>query len=454
MSRVEERKKREHIQKKDWIEYVKIYGLLTVSMVILFLLGHAWRKAEEVPVQPIPVAEVVTAAEDKEETQSPNRPEDKNIPEEAQASPPESDRKSNGAAASGLAGQKEKTWSSQELEELLSSMSLEEKIGQMIMGRLTALNGGTEPTAMTETVKTTLDTYHIGGVIFFEENIRTPDQVREFIAALQAERQVPLLIGVDEEGGPIRRIGNNPAMNTAEIPSMSEIGATEDSQSAYEVGATIGGSLKSLGFNVNFAPVADVLSEEGNPAVGERSFGSDPVLVSSMVGAEVRGLQDNGVSAVLKHFPGLGGSSGDPHQGPATTERSLTEMREAEFLPFEAGMDSGCDFIMAGHIAAPQVTGDNTPSSLSETMITKILRDGLGYDGVVITDALDMEAVTQSYSPGQAAVMAVQAGADILLMPPDIPAVCEALQTAIQDGSLTEERINASVMRILKLKLS
>ena len=237
------------------------------------------------------------------------------------------------------------------------------------------------------------------------------------------------------------------------FPNMAEIGAVNDAQKAYEVGSAIGGYLSEYGFNMDFAPDADVLTNSANQVIGSRSFGTDAQLVWSMASQVARGLKDRGVQPVYKHFPGHGATLGDTHDGFAYTEKTLDELMEAELVPFANAVKSGENCIMAAHIAAPGVTGDETPASLSYGLITGVLREKLGFDGVVVTDALNMGAIQILYSSGQAAVAAVEAGADLLLMPADFDAAYEAVLQAVQEGKISRERLDLSVRRIGRMKL-
>jgi len=234
---------------------------------------------------------------------------------------------------------------------------------------------------------------------------------------------------------------------------MSAIGATKDTGRAYDVGTKIGGFLNTLGFNMDNAPVADVITNPANTVIGARSFGTDCNLVSEMVLAEMRGLEEQNVIPVIKHYPGHGATEADTHKGYAYTNKTLDEMMENELVPFIDAIEAGAEVIMAAHISCPNVVGDDTPTSVSETMINEILRGKLGYQGIVVTDALNMGAIAEEYSSGQAAVKALKAGVDILLMPEDFKAAYDGVISAVRDGEVTEERIDESVKRIINLKM-
>ncbi|MDE6319132.1 MAG: beta-N-acetylhexosaminidase, partial [Lachnospiraceae bacterium] len=224
-----------------------------------------------------------------------------------------------------------------------------------------------------------------------------------------------------------------------------------DTAKAREAGTAIGAYLKEIGFNVDFAPVADVSSGEDS-ILRDRAFGTDPQLVKEMVSNAVGGIEDNGISACLKHFPGVGSTTEDTHDGRVEITKSLEEMRASDFVPFQAGIEAGVDFVMVSHATAPALDDNNVPSSLSRKVITDTLRGELGFQGVIITDALDMTAITDYYTPEEAAVMAIEAGADMLLMPEDFEKAYGAVLAAVQEGKITEERIDESLERIYRVK--
>lgn len=337
--------------------------------------------------------------------------------------------------------------------DILEKMTLEEKVAQLFFVTPEGITGVDVATAAGETTKNAISRYPVGGIIYFAQNIYSEDQIRSMIRNTQSYSEIPLFIGVDEEGGSlVARIANNPAFPVQKFPNMIEIGATGDSSKAYEVGSTIASYLKDYGFNLDFAPDADVLTNPANTAIGNRSFGGDPDLVADMVAEAVKGFQENQVSSVIKHFPGHGGTDTDSHNGAAVVNRSLDELRSAEFLPFQAGIEAGADLVMVGHLQVPQVISDDTPSSLSSEMITDILRGELGYQGIVITDSLSMGAVTEYYTPAEAAVKCIQAGGDMLLMPQNFEQAYQGVLSAVENQTITEERLNESVLRILKVK--
>lgn len=334
-------------------------------------------------------------------------------------------------------------------ESCIAEMPLEDKIAGLFMITPESLTGVDTVIQAGDTTKQKLSEYPVGGLVYFQKNIKSKDQLQEMLAATKNAIYYPVFLAVDEEGGAVSRVAESGI--AANVGSQAEIGKTCDPAKAEESGVTIGNYLSECGFNVDFAPVADVISE-GNTTIGDRSFGTDPNVVGSLVAAEVTGLQSTGVSACLKHFPGMGDTTEDTHDGKAVSQKTLDDMRANDFPAFQAGIDAGTDFVMVGHMALPNVIGDETPCSLSDKIINDILRNELGYDGIVITDALDMSAITESYTSEQAAVMAIQAGADMLLMPEDFQAAYDGVLKAVQDGTISEERINESLKRIYRVK--
>lgn len=350
-------------------------------------------------------------------------------------------------------GQTEEEKLDAKVQDLIAGMSLKEKVAQMFFVTPENLTGVDVATQAGETTRQALTQYPVGGLIYFSKNIYDEEQLTTMIRNSQSYSEIPLFIGVDEEGGSlVARIANHPNFDVEKFPDMAEIGATGDPSRAYEVGSTIASYLKDYGFNLDFAPDADVLTNPNNTAIGVRSFGSDPDMTAQMVEQAVKGFQDHQVSAVIKHFPGHGGTTTDSHNGAAIVDRSLEELRSAEFLPFEAGIQAGVDMVMVGHLQVPQVISDDTPASLSSEMITDVLRNELGYDGIVITDSLSMGAITTYYTSADAAVKCIQAGGDMLLMPYSFMEAYQGVLDAVNSGEISEERINESVTRILKVK--
>ncbi len=338
------------------------------------------------------------------------------------------------------------------VSDVLSKMTLKEKIGQMFIVCTDSLDFNAE-TKVSDKMRQKLKEYTPGGVIFFSYNLKNRDQVKTMIADIQATQEIPLFISVDEEGGSVARIANSKNMKTTKFPSMSEIGKTGDSKNAYNVGETIGKEIKELGFNLDFAPVADINTNTENTEIGNRSFGSDAKTVSEMVAQEVKGLQAQGVSSTLKHFPGQGECGEDTHKGYVNLNETIDRLRDVEFQPFESGISAGADMVMMSHVAVSQVTGKETPASLTKLMVNDILREELQFDNVIITDAMNMKVITKFYDADQAAVMAVEAGNDMILMPDNFEQAYEGVLEAVKDGTLSESQIDESVSRILAVKI-
>ena len=338
------------------------------------------------------------------------------------------------------------------VSDILSRMTLEEKVGQLFIVSTDSLDFDAE-TEKTDQMIERLEKYKPGGVIFFSFNIKDRKQLTKFITDMQATASIPLFIAVDEEGGNVSRVASNDKMGLEKIASMSEIGQTGDSREAYRVGETIGSGIHELGFNLDFAPVADVRTNETNTEIGDRSFGSDPALVSEMVSMEVKGLQSQGVSATLKHFPGQGDTGEDTHKGYVDLDTNIDRLRKVEFKPFEAGIKAGADFVMVSHVSVKAVTGQDVPASLSKLMVSDILRDELSFDGIIITDALNMKGITKFYDSLQASQMAVEAGNDMILMPDDFVTSCEGLTELVEEGTVSESVIDRAVSRILEVKI-
>lgn len=346
----------------------------------------------------------------------------------------------------------------QQAVDFVAGMTLEQKIAQMFVITPEALTGYPNVTAAGDTTKTCYQQKPVGGIIYMEENLLGSEQTTKMLTDMQAIAEettgLPAFLSVDEEGGTVTRIAKNEAFGVNDVGNMSEIGASGDTSKAGQAGVTLGTYLKALGFNVDFAPVADVLTNPDNTVIGTRSFGSDPQTVADMVSAELQGLQSQGVYGVVKHFPGHGGTAGDSHEAAVTLDKGIEDLMATELVPFERAVQDGVSFVMVGHISVPSVVGDDTPASLSQMMVSSVLREQLGYDGIVITDALNMGAVTGNYSSDQAAVLAVNAGVDMLLMPQDYEAAYNGLLAAVQEGTISEERIDESVVRIVRVKLS
>lgn len=328
-----------------------------------------------------------------------------------------------------------------EVNTITAGMTLEEKVWQLFFVAPEALEGGSTAEQP------------VGGIVYFTDDFKDRQQTIDMITAAQAGSEIPLFIGVDEEGGRVARAGSVPELGTTLLPPMQEIGETGNTNEAYNAGVTLGTDLSELGFNVDFAPVADVLINKHNTEIGDRAFGKEPELVADMTASLVKGMESTGVSSVLKHFPGHGSVKTNSHNGYAESTRTYEELKECEFIPFEAGIDAGSDFVMVSHMTLTAATDEKVPSSVSAEVVSGFLRSDLKFEGVIITDAFNMGAITDEYTSGQAAVKTLNAGVDMILMPEDLDEAYNAILTAVQNGTIAEERINKSVRRILFVKI-
>lgn len=342
-------------------------------------------------------------------------------------------------------------------EAILKKMTLEEKAAQLFIITPEALTGIQTVVQAGTATQEKINQYPVGGLIYFSQNMTSYSQTKKMLANIQqySEKRtgLPLFLCVDEEGGTVARVGNNSAFQVEKIDNMKKIGESGDVSKALEAGDTIGTYLSNLGFNLDFAPVADVLTNSENTVVKQRSFGSDAQLVSDMSLSVLEGLNNHGVYGTLKHFPGHGATAADTHEGYAYTDKTKEELMKSEWIPFIDGIENGTDMIMVGHISVPSITDDHTPASLSSEVIQDILRDELGFEGLVVTDALNMGAIQNSYGSAEAAVKAVQAGVDLLLMPADFNSAYNGIISAVKTGKITEERLDESVVRIIQAKL-
>lgn len=336
---------------------------------------------------------------------------------------------------------------------ILEDMTEREKICQLFIVTQEEITGASPVTRSGEASRKAIEEQPVGGIIYFSQNLVSRDQCSAMIDNLQSYSKLGLFIAVDEEGGIVSRLGSRESMGVTHFPAMGKIGDSERTEDAYEVGRTLGDELAELGFNLDFAPVADVNSNEDNPVIGSRAFHSDPQIAADMVAACVRGFADSGTLCTLKHFPGHGDTGTDSHYGIARSGKTLEELYECELIPFRAGIDAGAPVIMTGHITLPEVTGSDVPATLSHEIITQLLREELGFDGLIITDSMIMQAITDRYSASTAAVMAIQAGVDMILMPESLSDAVAGIEEALDSGELTMERIDECVLRILETKL-
>ncbi len=335
--------------------------------------------------------------------------------------------------------------------EILASMTEEEKICQLFIITPEQLTGDSPVTAAGEKTREALSENPVGGLIYFSMNLVSREQTAKMLEHTQSFSRYGLFLAVDEEGGLVSRVGNNPDMGTTVFPPMGQLQSDEE---AYEAGFTIGSDLRALGFNLDFAPIADVHSNFYSDVIGERAFSTDPNIAAGRVSACVKGFFESGILCTLKHFPGHGDTVEDSHYGVAQSEKTLERLAHCEFLPFSSGIEAGAPLVMVGHIALPNVTGEMTPATLCRPIVTGLLRERLGFGGVIVTDSMQMLAITENYSSGEAALLALEAGVDMILIPEDFSAAKEYLLEKVSDGTLPIERIDESVLRILEAKLA
>lgn len=367
---------------------------------------------------------------------------------------------------------------SEAIKAIIDKMTLEQKVAQLFVVSPETLTGVDSVQYAGDMTYQALQDYPVGGIVFAKDNIDSSSQFGTMTDNLQSYSEeisgLPLFLAAAEEGGSASVLGNNDNLDEyyensysdddsdyssssansvhSGAPSRSEIGRKDDSTNAYEAGKSIGSLMSAYGLNLDLAPVADVLS--GNSTgIGNRTFGTDAQTVSDMALEVIRGIQEEDVNAAMKYFPGYGAASSNMSGFPVINS-SLDELKKKEFLPYSNAIAQGMDFVMVGHISVPNVTGDDTPASLSEKMISEVLRKDLGFKGIVMTDYLNDKTIVKNYGAADAAVKAIQAGADLLLEPDDLEAAYEGVLKAVKKGDITEDRLDESIYRILRVKLS
>jgi beta-N-acetylhexosaminidase len=329
----------------------------------------------------------------------------------------------------------------------IDTMSLEEKIGQMMMVGLDGYSINKESLRM-------IKEYHIGGFVILGKNIKDSETLLNLVNALKAKNKeknsVPLLLSIDEEGGIVSRLPH-PFVN---LPSNNRVGSKNDEELARKLGVLQAKKLNYFGLNMNFAPVLDINSNLNNPVIGSRSYGNNPDLVSRMGIQTIKGIESEGIIPVVKHFPGHGDTSVDSHTSLPIVHHDIDRLTEFELIPFEEAVKHNVNVIMTAHILLPKIDNES-PATLSKAIITDILRERLGFDGVVITDDLTMGAISKNYQLGEAVVKAILAGNDMVLIAhgeENRKQAVASLLSAVRSGKIPEKRIDESVYRILCLK--
>ena len=331
----------------------------------------------------------------------------------------------------------------------LQTMTQEEKIWQLFMVRPEDITNVETATRAGEATEKALTQYPVGGICYFAANLEDQEQVVEMLSKTQSYSKTPLFLAIDEEGGTVSRAGSNEELAVTHLPAAAELGKAGDNVAVLQAGQTLAGELTALGFNVNFAPVADIITNPNNTEIGDRAYSDDPETAALMVAAMTRGLQEGGMAACLKHFPGHGSTEADSHEGKSLSTRTLEELQQNEWLPFRAGIDQGSKFVMVSHMTNENISP--LPASLSPEVMN-FLRQDLNFDGIIITDSLQMKAIVGYYGADEAAVLALKAGADMLLMSNSAEKAYNGIIAALETGELTQERIDESVLRILTAK--
>ena len=331
---------------------------------------------------------------------------------------------------------------------LLDGMTTHEKICQLLIVQPEVLTGGSTVTGMTDSLAAALREYPVGGVLLSAQNMTSGEQLAALTGALADGCKTAPLISVDEEGGRVARLMNT--VGTTKLGSMYSYRA-QGTQGAHDNAQTIARDIAAYGFNTDFAPVADVWTNKRSNAIGDRAYSDDYDEAATLVAAAVKGFHDGGVICCLKHFPGHGSTATDSHNGAATVDKTLPQLRQEDLKPFVSGIAAGADMVMVGHLTVP--TMDDMPASLSHKIVTNLLRHDLGFRGVIVTDGLQMQALAQ-YTDGEKAVLALAAGNDMLLEISDVPGAVAAVEQALADGTLTQAALDASVLRVLQLKLA
>jgi len=345
------------------------------------------------------------------------------------------------------------------IQKALAQLTLEEKIGQMMMPDFRRAQGK-NGTALSPGIAETIQQHHIGGVILFRENVGTTEQTIRLVHEYQqAAQKYGLLVAIDQEGGVVSRLQSG-----TDLPGNMALGAARSRALAWRAGDVIGSELASLGINTNFAPDLDVNNNPDNPVIGVRSFGEDPQLVGDLGVAYMRGLQHNGIIATVKHFPGHGDTAVDSHLGLPQVPYGLERLANLELIPFRQAIAAGADAIMTAHVTYPKLEAATVPSqkdgsnialpaTLSPVIISGLIREKLGFDGVIFTDAMNMQAISDHFGQTDAAIRAIQAGVDIVLMPLELEQVIQGVADAVRQGEIPEARIDQSLRRILTLKI-
>lgn len=342
-------------------------------------------------------------------------------------------------------------------DERIGAMTLEQKVAQLFIVTPEALvEGVSQVTQAGDMTREGVAAHPVGGIVYFAQNLLDPEQTTTMLANVKQfyadSGNVAPFVAVDEEGGTVVRVAGNEAFGVQDVGDASALGSAGDTEAAKRAAEQIADYLAPLGFSLDFAPVADVVNPLRSDTMGLRSFSSDAAVAADMVRAEVEGFRDKKMLCCAKHFPGIGAAAGDSHEGAITIDSTSEELETVDLVPFRAAIEAGVPMIMVGHVSLPNIIGDSTPAPLSSAVVQGMLRDSLGYTGIVVTDSLSMGAITSYYTPAEAAVAALKAGCDIPLMPERFDEAYQGVLDAVQAGELTEERLDESLIRILSAK--
>ncbi len=341
------------------------------------------------------------------------------------------------------------------LEEVVQSciedMSIEDKVAGLFIVTPEQLTGTDKVTKAGDGTKEALDKFPVGGIIYAGSNVKDADQLKEMLDNTVTYSKYPIFLAINEGLGSSSVLTKPLKLDPTK--SEKELGDSGDANLAYESYRMLGETLSSYGFNLDFAPVADLVIDGVESPLADKMYSGDVTLACNLVAASVEGLKENNVSSAVMHFPGQGSADGDTSKGMASTSRTLDDYKMNDIAVFQAAIESGCDMVTVGHFAAPELTGDETtPCSLSKEVMTDLLRGEYQYNGVIITDALNKKAISEYYGAGEAAVKALKAGADMILMPEKFEEAYSEVLQAVADGNISEQRINDSLARVYRIK--
>lgn len=336
------------------------------------------------------------------------------------------------------------------IETMISEMSLEDKVAGLFIISPEILTGQGGVTKAGDGTKAALEKYAIGGIVYSKGNIKNAEQLKEMIDNTIGFSKYPLFVGISEESGDGAVL--QPALKLDKTASAKELSDAADSNAVTDTYKTIGAYLNENGFNLDFAPCADLTGGKYGESIGSRSFGAGSSESPAMIRASIEGLKETGIVSCAKTFPGQGSASGDPHTAMVEMTRTRSEIEESELIPFKAAIEAGVDMIMVGHFSAPELTGDSMPCSMSKAVMTDLLRNDMGYDGVIITDAMNVPSISEYYGADEVAVKAIKSGADMVMCPENLELAVNAVVEAVKEGTIDERRIDDSLTRVYKIK--